>query len=454
MSGKSIVIIGAGLSGTLLAIRLAQRGFKVQLHEKRADMRRVQMSAGRSINMALSDRGIKALKLIGMDEFMLNASIPMTGRMIHSPDGQTSLQPYSGRPGEYINSISRGGLNIGLLDKAESYENISLYFNSDCIDADTERGICRFRNTDGTISEVKADLFVGADGAGSTLRNAFYKHSASLRFSFSQQFLTAGYKELHIPPGNEGGFLLEKNALHIWPRGRFMMIGLPNLDGSFTMTLFTDFDGENGFESLQAEDDVEKYFNKYFPDASALMPDLKKDFFMNPTGSLGTVKCWPWQYGGKFALLGDAAHAVVPFYGQGMNCSFEDCVVLDQLIDQYGDDWPSILPKYQDARKQNTDAIADLAVENFVEMRDLVADPVYIKKRQLETRLEFNYPDYFSKYSMVTFRADLPYSFAKEMGNKQNQLLMDICSTTSDISTLDTDAVMDQIRKLREDRQE
>ncbi|HMX84277.1 MAG TPA: FAD-dependent monooxygenase, partial [Saprospiraceae bacterium] len=322
------------------------------------------------------------------------------------------------------------------------------------IDADTERGICRFRNTDGTISEVKADLFVGADGAGSALRNAFYKHSASLRFSFSQQFLTAGYKELHIPPGNEGGFLLEKNALHIWPRGRFMMIGLPNLDGSFTMTLFTDFDGENGFESLQAEDDVEKYFNKYFPDASALMPDLKKDFFMNPTGSLGTVKCWPWQYGGKFALLGDAAHAVVPFYGQGMNCSFEDCVVLDQLIDQYGDDWPSILPKYQDARKQNTDAIADLAVENFVEMRDLVADPVYIKKRQLETRLEFNYPDYFSKYSMVTFRADLPYSFAKEMGNKQNQLLMDICSTTSDISTLDTDAVMDQIRKLRTDRQE
>ena len=209
MSGKSIVIIGAGLSGTLLAIRLAQRGFKVQLHEKRADMRHVQMSAGRSINMALSDRGIKALKLIGMDEFMLNASIPMTGRMIHSPDGQTSLQPYSGRPGEYINSISRGGLNIGLLDKAESYENISLYFNSDCIDADTERGICRFRNTDGTISEVKADLFVGADGAGSALRNAFYKHSASLRFSFSQQFLTAGYKELHIPPGNEGGFLFK-----------------------------------------------------------------------------------------------------------------------------------------------------------------------------------------------------------------------------------------------------
>lgn len=449
MSDNKIIIIGAGLSGTLLAIRMAQRGFQVELHEKRADMRKVQMSAGRSINMALSDRGIRALRLIGMDEFMLNASIPMTGRMIHSTDGKTNLQAYSGRPGEYINSISRGGLNIGLLDKAEGFENIQLFFESECVDADTERGICRFQYKDGTVQERHASLFVGADGAGSALRNAFYRHSASLRFSFSQQFLSAGYKELHIPEAEGGNFRIEKNALHIWPRGKFMMIGLPNLGGSFTMTLFTEFESETGFNTLQTEADVERYFNTYFPDAAAMMPDLCRDFFANPTGSLGTVKCSPWQYRNRFVLLGDAAHAVVPFYGQGMNCSFEDCVVLDELIEQSGDDWSVVLPAFQEARKKNTDAIADLAVENFVEMRDLVADPVYVKKRQLETKLEFAYPDYFSKYSMVTFRADLPYSYAMEMGNKQNKLLMDICSRTDDINTLDTDVIMQQIRALR-----
>lgn len=448
MAEKKIVIIGAGLSGSLLAIRLAQKGFQVELHEKRSDMRKVAMSAGRSINLALSDRGINALRLIGMDAFMLNEAIPMTGRMIHSLDGTLMLQPYSGRQGEYINSISRGGLNIGLLDKAESYNNIRIYFDSECIQADIDREICYFRQPDGSVKEVNASLFIGTDGAGSAIRQSFFNNSARLRFSFSQQYLSAGYKELHIPPTEDGGFKIEKNALHIWPRGGFMMIGLPNLDGSFTMTLFTDFEGEHGFNAIKTEEDVESYFKKYFPDAYELMPDIKKDYFINPASSLGTIKCYPWQYNSRFLLLGDAAHAVVPFYGQGMNCSFEDCVIFDQCLDQFGDDWHKVLQEVQQMRKPNADAIADLAVANYYEMRDLVADPVFIKKRKLETRLEQMYPDYFSKYSMVTFRADLPYSYAKEQGDKQNDLLMAICEKTENVDLLDTDSIMSEIRKL------
>jgi len=448
MSEKKIVIIGAGLSGSLLAIRLAQKGFEIELHERRSDMRKISMSAGRSINLALSDRGINALRLIGMDAFMLNEAIPMTGRMIHSIDGSLMMQPYSGRQGEYINSISRGGLNIGLLDKAESYENIKIFFDSECTHADIDTEICHFKQSDGSIKEVKASLFIGTDGAGSAIRQSYFARSARLRFSFSQQYLTAGYKELHIPPSEDGGFKIEKNALHIWPRGGFMMIGLPNLDGSFTMTLFTDFEGAHGFNAIKTEDDVEVYFKKYFADAYALMPDIKKEYFANPASSLGTIKCYPWQYNGKFLLLGDAAHAVVPFYGQGMNCSFEDCVVFDECLEQFGDDWDKVLPAVQELRKHNADAIADLAVANYYEMRDLVADPVFIKKRKLETKLEQLYPDYFSKYSMVTFRADLPYSYAEKQGNKQNELLMAICSKTEDIETIDTDAVMAKIRKL------
>lgn len=448
MKQNKIVIIGAGLSGTLLAIRLAQRGFNIELYEKRPDMRLISMSAGRSINLALSDRGIEALKLIGMDDFMLSESIPMTGRMIHSLDGSLMLQNYSGRQGEYINSISRGGLNIGLLDKAESFSNIQLFFDHDCTHADLDAAEVYFKLTDGTTKAVTADLIIGTDGAGSAIRQSFVANGPRMRFSYSQDFLSAGYKELHIPPTEDGGFKLEKNALHIWPRGGFMMIGLPNMDGSYTMTLFTDFEGEAGFDDIQTESDVEKYFMKYFPDAYALMPSIKTDYFANPASSLGTIKCYPWQYGGRFLLLGDAAHAVVPFYGQGMNCSFEDCVVFDQCIEKYGSDWQQVLKEFQVMRKPNADAIADLAVANYTEMRDLVADATFIKKRKLETKLENLYPDYFSKYSMVTFRADLPYEYAKVQGEKQNELLMDICSKIDNVDELNTDDLMLRIRLL------
>ena len=445
MSSEKVVIVGAGLCGTLLAVRLAQKGFQVELHEKRADMRKVEMVAGRSINLALSNRGIKALGMIGMDAFMLNEAIPMHGRMVHSLDGSLMLQPYSGRQGEYINSISRGGLNIGLLNKAEEYPNIKIYFESDCLGANLQKGTCSFKQADGTVKEIIGDLFIGTDGAGSSLRNTMFVNGANIRFSFSQQFLEAGYKELHIPSGENNSFLIEKNALHIWPRGGFMMIGLPNLDGSFTMTLFTDFKGENGFDNLHTPKDVDAYFTRHFPDAKKLMPNLAENFFQNPTGSLGTVKCYPWQYNGKFLLMGDAAHAVVPFYGQGMNCSFEDCVVFDKCIDEYGTDWTKVCESFQEKRKVDTDAIADLAVYNYYEMRDLVADPVFIKKRKLETMLEQTFPDYFSKYSMVTFRDDLPYSYAKQKGDQQNEVLMGICSKVDDVSKLNLKEVMEAL---------
>ncbi len=446
MAKDKILVVGAGLCGTLLSIRLAQKGFTVELHEKRADMRKIAMSAGRSINLALSNRGINALRMVDMDAFMLKEAIPMYGRMIHNIDRSLMMQPYSGRQGEYINSISRGGLNIGLLDKAEQYSNLSLHFESDCINADIDSGLSYFKQADGSIKEVSADLIIGTDGAGSAVRQTMFSNSARIRFSFSQQFLEAGYKELHIPPAEDGGFKLEKHALHIWPRGGFMMIGLPNLDGSFTMTLFTDFKGETGFDSLQSKKQVQTYFEKFFPDALNKMPNLTEDFFNNPTGSLGTIKCYPWQYNGKFLLMGDAAHAVVPFYGQGMNCSFEDAVVFDNCIDELGDDWQQVLQVFQERRKENADAIADLAVYNYIEMRDLVADPVFIKKRKLETKLEQYFPDYFSKYSMVTFREDLPYSFAKEKGDEQNAILMNICSHIEDVDQLDLEGVMKALK--------
>lgn len=447
---KNITIVGAGLCGSLLAIRLAQRGYKVQLFERRSDMRKSEMYAGRSINLALSDRGIRALKMIGMDQFMLSESIPMEGRMIHSVDGNLSMQPYSGRPGEFINSISRGGLNIGLLNKAAEYPNIEMFFEAESTGANLNKGTVQFKLADGSIANVEDSIVFGTDGAGSAIRQSMMSDAGRLRFNFSLDFLSAGYKELHIPPSKLGEHLIEKNSLHIWPRNKFMMIGLPNLDGSFTMTVFQDFEGEEGFNSLDTDDKIHTFFSKHFADALALMPDLVNDFKTNPTGSLGTVRCYPWQVDGKFVLLGDAAHAIVPFYGQGMNCAFEDVVILDNLLDEMGDNWEGVLDAFQKSRKPNADAIADLAIFNFIEMRDLVADPIFVKKRQLETKLEAHHPDYFSKYSMVTFREDLPYSEAKRRGDFQNEFLMELCTNTDDISTLDTATVLKDLKSWME----
>ncbi len=443
MKNERVIIIGAGLSGSLLAIYMAKKGIEADIYESRNDMRKEEMSAGRSINLALSNRGIAALKEIELAEYMLAEAVPMQGRMIHAVDGQTKLLPYSGREGEYINSVSRAGLNVALMNEAERYAGVRFYFNEKLVDFDCKSGEAKFES--GKI--VKGDTLIATDGAGSKVRDAML-HGGVPRFNFSQQFLEHGYKELHIPPGDNGDFSMEKNALHIWARRAFMMIALPNFDGSFTCTLFLAHTGENSLEQLTDEKSLLEFFQINFPDAIPLMPTLTEDFFANPTGNLGTIKCFPWNVGGKSLLLGDSAHAVVPFYGQGMNASFEDCRILNGLIQQHGTDWEKVFDEYGALRKENTDAIAQMAEENFYEMRDAVADPVFMRKRELETKLEHAFPDYFSKYSMVTFREDLPYSVAKRKGNAQDKLLMEICSDIDDVSQIDLNDVMKKVKRI------
>jgi kynurenine 3-monooxygenase len=438
-------IIGAGLAGSLLAIYLAKRGITVYVYEARGDMRRTETAAGRSINLALSDRGIAALREVGMDEYMLREAVPMTGRMIHAVNGATTLLPYSGRTGEYINSISRSGLNIALMNEAEKYLPVRFHFHEKCIDFDCKTGESVLENSQtGERRIISADTTIAADGAGSAIRNAML-HGGVPRFNFSQTWLEHGYKELHIPPDLNGNFQLEKNALHIWARRSFMMIALPNFDSSFTCTLFLAHKGENSFEQLLDEKSVMQFFEDNFPDAIPLMPTLVEDFFNNPIGNLGTVKCFPWNVGGKSLLLGDSAHAIVPFYGQGMNCSFEDCRVLNSLIEKHCTNWEKVFTEYGELRKPNTDAIAEMAEENFYEMRDAVADPVFVRKRELETRLEQIFPDYFS---MVTFREDLPYTVAKQKGNAQDKLLMEICAQNKDVSQIDLTDILAKVQAI------
>jgi kynurenine 3-monooxygenase len=443
MKKEKVIIIGAGLSGSLLAIYLAKRGIECDVYESRGDMRKVTMSAGRSINLALSNRGIAALKEVGLDEYMLAEAVPMYGRMIHGLDGSTKLLPYSGRQGEYINSVSRAGLNIALMNEAEKYKGVKFFFNEKCAEFDCKSGEAKLEN--GEI--IKGDSIIGTDGAGSVIRNAML--SDFPRFNYSIQWLEHGYKELHIPPTESGDFQMEKNALHIWARHSFMMIALPNFDGSFTCTLFLAHKGENSFEQLIDEKSLMNFFETNFADSISMMPTLVEDFFTNPTGNLGTVKCFPWNVGGKSLLIGDSAHAVVPFYGQGMNASFEDCRILNQLIEQHGTDWETVFDEFTTVRKPNADAIADMAEENFYEMRDAVADPVFQKKRELETKLEQTFPDYFSKYSMVTFREDLPYSVAKDKGNAQDKLLMEICAGIKNVNELDLNEVIKEVKNIK-----
>ncbi|PWJ42116.1 FAD-dependent oxidoreductase [Sediminitomix flava] len=445
---KKIAIVGAGLSGSLLAIILAKKGYDVEVYERRPDMRKVEISAGRSINLALSDRGIKALKLADLDTDILKEAVPMFGRQIHLLGGSENFQSYSGREGEHINSVSRGGLNCQLMDKVEGL-GIPIYFNQKCLGMDYKSSTLSFLNEE-TKEEylIEVETAIATDGAGSAIRNDMQKKSASLRFSFSKAYLDHGYKELCIPPTEDGDFRMEKNALHIWPRGGYMLIALPNKDGSFTVTLFHPYDGENGLDALNTSSKARVFFEKQFPDALALMPSFDADWENNPTSSLATVKCYPWQVEGKSLLLGDSAHAIVPFYGQGMNCSFEDCVVFAEYLEKYKGDWEKIFSEYQKSRKKDTDAIATLAEDNFYEMRDHVSDENFMKKRKLETKMEQQFPEYYSKYSLVTFNADIPYSEAMRKGRAQDQLLLEICRETDDLDSLDLEKILQQIKSL------
>ncbi len=449
---QNILIIGAGLCGSLLALRLGQRGYNVTVMEMRPDLRKVDISAGRSINLAFSDRGNKAMKLVGIEDKVKKLCIPMNGRMIHDKKGDTFLSNYSGRSHEYINSISRGGLNALLLDEAEQHENVKIYFNRKCKWVDFEKTTALFKdyNSDKEFIE-DADCIIATDGAGSAMRKSYYLGKKFL-FSFSQNYLTHGYKELSILPTENGDYKTYKNALHIWPRGDFMVIALPNLDGSFTVTLFLSFDeGEYNFNNLTSPERVKEFFQKEFPDALALMPNLVNDFFENPTAPLGTVKCSPWHYKGNTLLMGDAAHAIVPFYGQGMNASFEDVVEFDKVLDTYEGNWEKVFKIYEKNRKKDTDAIADLAIDNFHEMKDHVANPIFQEKRKLEMELEKSFPDeYSSKYSLVTFNEHIGYREAMLRGRAQDKAILNLLSEHKIDLTSNLEEVLKIIKKETE----
>lgn len=428
MKKDKIIIIGAGLSGTLLAIRMAQRGFQVSLHEKRGDMRLETYEGGRSINLALSARGLMALDRVGVKEDILKECIPMRGRMIHPEEGGLRFSPYSGREEDYINSVSRSGLNIRLLNLAEELDNLDIYFDSGCKKVELEEGIVHFYNPEtGESYSDQGDLVIGTDGAGSAVRSSMMARTPELLFNFSQDFLRHGYKELSIHPGPDGAFKIEKHALHIWPRHEFMMIALPNLDGSFTLTMFHPYKGASGFDELDSREKVQAFFEKEYPDLIPYIPHYLDEYFENPVGILGTVRCYPWEAFGKTVLMGDAAHAIVPFYGQGMNASFEDVRVFDDLVEEHGADWTRVLETFQESRVENANAIADLAIDNFMEMQDKVADDAFIQKRKIEMELEQTYADYYSKYALVTFRPELPYAHAKKLGRMQDELLLNLC---------------------------
>ncbi len=442
---KHIAIAGAGLVGSLLSIYLAKRGYQVTVIERRSDMRKSKGYEGRSINLALSNRGIRALEEVGLAEELKKEAIPMHGRMIHDLKGNLQFQPY-GKEGQYINSISRSGLNKVLMTAAEN-AGVTFQFEKRIVHVNFETTELSFQGADQKNQIEKYDWIIGADGAFSAVRHALQMTD---RFDYSQEYIHHGYKELHIPANSSGGFQMEKNALHIWPRESFMLIALPNPDGSFTLTLFFPFRGTQSFEKLSSTEAVQQFFEATFPDALRLMPDLLKDFFHNPTSSLVTVKCFPWLKN-NVLLMGDAAHAIVPFYGQGMNAGFEDCRAFNQLLDLRQDDWSKVAPIFQQERKPNADAIAQLALDNFVEMRDLVNDPYFILRKKIEAKLHELYPaDWIPLYSMVTFYEDIPYQVAYETGQKQKRIMEEVLKTPNIESTwqqMDLKKIVDQLKK-------
>lgn len=445
MKKYDVSILGAGLVGSLLSILLSKRGYKVGLFEKRPDMRREDISGGRSINLALSNRGLSALYRAGLELEIEDMVIPMHGRMMHDVNGGLSFQPY-GKEGQYINSISRGGLNKLLMDKAEE-NGVEIFFESNITEVDLKNNTIK-----SVINEnpdvVNSEIIAGADGAFSILRGSMMK---SDRFNYSQTYLTHGYKELSIRPNEDGGFKMEKNYLHIWPRGSYMLIALPNTDGSFTCTLFLAFEGDPSFEQLKSNGDIEAFFQKQFPDAKELMPHLIEEFNENPTSSLATVRCYPWVKDNAF-LIGDSCHAVVPFYGQGMNCGFEDCRVLEDMLDLYKDDWGKALNEYQQQRKPDADAIADLALRNFIEMRDLVGDDTFLLRKKIEARIHKEHPeDWIPLYSMVTFNENIRYSDALRLGKIQDKIMEEVMKIENIGDTWDSIALEPIIEKYQKE---
>jgi len=426
------ILIGSGLAGGLLAAYLGRRGYDVDLYERRADPREGNIIGGRSINLALSTRGIHALEQLGVADEVLQHAIPMRGRMIHDKPGNLHFAPYDVDPNKHINSIGRAALNTAVIEAAQRYPNVRVHFSHRCTDVDLDSGTAELVDSSveagvspadpvRQVIEVSADAIIGVDGAFSAVRQSMHKKLAD--FEYDESYLAHGYKELTIPPALDGSWRMEKEALHIWPRKSFMMIALPNPDGSFTCTLFWEFEGPRSFASTKTDDDVRRFFDEEFPDAVPLMPALLEDFKNNPTGSLVTIRCAPWYHKDKVALVGDAAHAVVPFYGQGMNAAFEDCVVLDECLAEFPDNRERAFAEYFARRKENADALADLAVENFIEMRDKTASRTFRAKKKLDHALEAALPGiYLPLYTMVTFTR-IPYAEAAQRARRQDSII-------------------------------
>ena len=414
------VLVGSGLAGGLLAAYLGRRGYDVDLYERRTDPREGNIVGGRSINLAISTRGIHALEQIGIADEALRHAIPMRGRMIHDKSGALHFAAYDVDPRKCINSIGRASLNAAVIEAAQRYPNVRVHFNHKCTDVDLAEAVCHLETETGKVT-VRGDAVIGVDGAFSAVRASMQRNIDN--FQYDENYLAHGYKELTIPPAPDGSWRMEKNALHIWPRKSFMMIALPNPDGSFTCTLFWEFEGARSFATTKTDDDVRRFFGEEFPDAVPVMPTLLEDFKNNPTGSLVTIRCAPWYYRDRVCLLGDAAHAVVPFYGQGMNAAFEDCVVLDECLGKFPDNRERAFAKYFESRKENADALADLAIGNFIEMRDKTASRTFRAKKKLDHLLEAALPGmYLPLYTMVTFTR-IPYAQAARRARLQDRIL-------------------------------
>lgn len=419
-SGSDIAVVGAGPVGALAAGLLAKRGFRVRVLERRPDMRRETISAGRSINLAVSVRGLHALSLAGLKSKVLSLAIPMKGRMIHPIAGDLTFQRYGKDDSEVIYSMSRGELNKQLMTFAEDSGVESITFHRKVTGWDPKTREISFEDGE----KETADIVMGADGSASAIRQVIAGRKGSVS---SEVPLDYGYKELTLPAGPSGSFLLEKNALHIWPRGKFMLIALPNFDGSFTCTLFLSFHGSPSFDDLKDRRGVGEFFRAQFPDFARLLPGLEDQFMENPLGHMVTVKCFPWNWDDKALLIGDAAHAIVPFFGQGMNAGFEDVTELLGMLGQTSTPhWEEVFERFCRIRKPNADAIADMAVENFLEMRDRVGDPKFLLAKAVERIVESEFPAYVSRYRMVTFTR-IPYADAKRVGEVEDRILSELC---------------------------
>ena len=441
-TSKKIAVVGSGLVGSLLAIYLRKAGHTVHIYDRSPDIRQIQFS-GRSINLAMSNRGWKALEGVGIGAAVREIAIPMDKRAIHLVD-KLNFQNY-GQEGESIYSISRGILNRKMIDLAED-AGAQFFFEQKIWDVSLADATLHIGETErGAWEDKKYDMVFGADGAFSRIRHRMQRQSM---FNYSQEFLNIGYKELNIPANSDGSHKLDKNSFHIWPRGEYMLIALPNLDGSFTCTLFMPFEGENSFDSLKEVKDVETFFEKNFPDSIEVIPMLTEDFFKNPTSTLVTMKCFPWTYGDKVALIGDACHAIVPFYGQGMNAGFEDITILYEMMERYGEDWEMVFSEYEKSRKPNADAIAELSYRNFLEMSSKTADDKFLLQKKIEKVFSDRHPDkWIPLYSRVTF-SDRPYTEALAIGDLQNEIMQKVLLTENIEQIWDSKEVENKILEL------